>query len=184
MMHPTLTAEEQTDLVLAIRNGDAAAEARLVELFSSAVKVMTRARTRGALDADDVCQDVLIAALNALRRGQLREADRLGAFIAGIARNVINNQLRSRANRPMEPLTSDDVKVGDLREEVARRDRTRMLREALGDVRADDRRILVLSLVHGLKSGEVAERLAMDPEVVRARKSRALRKLIDRLRKT
>jgi RNA polymerase sigma-70 factor (ECF subfamily) len=184
MMFPRLTAEEQTDLVAAIRSGEPAAEGRLVDVFSAAIKAMTRVRTRGKLDVEDVCQDVLIAALTALRRGQLRDAERLGAFVAGIARNVINNQLRSRASRPVEPLTSDDIQIGDLREELARRDHRRMLRDALEDVRPDDRRILVLSLVHGLKSGEVAERLALDPEVVRARKSRALRKLTDRLRKT
>lgn len=183
-MFPRLTADEQTDLVARIRSGDADAEGRLVEMFSAAIKAMTRVRTREKLDGEDVCQDVLIAVLTALRRGQLRDAERLGAFIAGVSRNVINNQLRSRASRRIEPLTGDDIQIGDLREELARRDHRRMLRAALNEVGPVDRRILVLSLVHGLKSGEVAERLALDPQVVRARKSRALRKLIDRLRKT
>src|SRR4051812_4881978 len=114
MMFPRLTAEEQTDLVVAIRSGDAAAEGRLVEVFYAAIQAMTRVRTRGKLDVEDVCQDVLMAVLSALRRGQLRDAERLGAFVAGVSRNVINNQLRSRASRPVEPLTGDDVQVGDL----------------------------------------------------------------------
>jgi len=181
MTFPLLTVDEQADLVARIQRGDADAETRLVELFSPPVRVMARVRTRGSLDAHDVAQEVLMAAITALRRGQLREAERLGAFIAGIARNIINNQLRVHASRPVEQLR-DDAAVADLRDEVARRERTRMLRAALDDLRADDRQILLLTLVDGLKSGEIARRLEMDAEVVRQRKSRAIRKLTERLK--
>jgi RNA polymerase sigma-70 factor (ECF subfamily) len=182
MRFPLLTPDEQTDLVLRVERGDAEAETRLVQLFSAAIRTMTRARTRGTLDGDDVSQDVMIAAITAIRRGQLRESDRLGAFIAGIARNVINNQLRVHGSRPVEPLMSDEAAVSDFREEITRRDRTRMVRAALDDLRVEDKRILVLTLVDGLKSGEIAERLGLDPEVVRTRKSRAIRRLTDRLK--
>ena len=181
MAFPLLTAEEQADLVARIRAGDPAAEARVVELFSTAIRTMARVRTRGAVDQQDVCQDVLVAVITGLRRGQLREVDRLGAFIAGVARNVINNALRARQTRSAEPLDEADVAVADLRDEIARRDRARMLRTALTEVGEADRQILVLTLVHGLKSGEVATRLGLDDQVVRARKSRAIRRLTERL---
>lgn len=182
MGFPLLTAAEQTALVERVRDGDSAAETRIAELFSPAIQVMARARLRGSGDPQDVCQDVLIAVIGALRRGQLRETDRLGPFVAGVARNIINGELRARLARGTEPLTDAIAPVADLREEIARRDRTRLLRAALDEVSASDRQILVLTLVHGLKSGEVADRLALDPQVVRARKSRALRRLTERLR--
>lgn len=181
MTLPLLTAEEQADLVARIRRGDSGAETRFVELFAAPIRAMVRVRTRGSIDHQDASQEILIAVLTAVRRGQLREADRLGAFVAGVARNIINNQLRVRGNRPVEQLASDDVAVGDFREEMSRRERTMMLRSALDEVRPDDRRILVLTLIHGLKSGDIARRLGMDPEVVRARKSRAIRRLTERL---
>lgn len=181
MAFPLLTAEEQAELVARIASGDAAAESRIAELFSAPIQAMARVRSRGAVDPHDVCQEVLLAVITSLRRGQLRDAERLGPFVAGVSRNIINNQLRVQSKRSVEPLQDMDA-VADLRDEMAQRDRARVVRSALEDVRGDDRRILVLSLVHGLKSGEVATRLGMDATVVRARKSRALRRLIERLR--
>ena len=180
MAFPLLSAAEQADLVARIQAGDKAAEARIAELFSQAIRAMARVRSRGAADPHDVCQDVLIAVITALRKGQLRDAERLAAFIAGVARNVISSELRVRRTRTAQPLTEADA-VADLRDEMARRDRTRMLRAALDEVSDADKQVLVLSLVHGLKSGEVASRLGLDDQVVRARKSRALRRLVDRL---
>lgn len=182
MAFPLLTADEQTALVEQVRAGDRAAEARIADLFSAAIRAMARARSRGHVDPQDVCQDVLIAVITGLRRGQLRDVERLGPFVAGVARNVINSELRLRRTRSGEPLTEAAAPVADLRDEIARRDRNRMVRAALEDVSASDRQILVLSLVQGLTSGEVADRLALDPQVVRARKSRALRRLAERLR--
>lgn len=181
MAFPLLSAGEQADLVASVQAGDRDAEARLAALFSPAIRAMARNRSRGAADPNDVCQDVLIAVITALRRGQLRDTERLAAFIAGVARNVISNELRVRRARPAQPLAEADA-VADLRDEMARRDRARMLRAALDEVSDADKEVLVLSLVHGLKSGEVATRLGLDDQVVRARKSRALRRLTERLR--
>ena len=184
MAFPLLTAAQQSALVERVRDGDVAAEARIAELFTPAIRAMARARSRGASDPQDVCQDVLVAVITALRRGQLRDVERLGPFVAGVARNIINAELRSRLRHGTEPLTEAAAPVADLRQEIARRDRTRMLRAALEDVSVSDRQILLLTLVQGLKPGEVADRLALDPQVVRARKSRALRRLTERLRGT
>ena len=79
------------------QEGDENAETRLVELFSRPVRVMVRVRGSRRLDEEDLTQEVLMTAISAIRRGQLRDADRLGAFVAGIARNVINNRLRTAA---------------------------------------------------------------------------------------
>src|SRR5688572_1472649 len=182
MSFPLLTADEQTELVERIQAGDAAAEARLVDLFSPAIRTMTRVRTRNAIDDQDVSQDVLIAAITAIRRRQLRDAELLGGSIAGMALNLINNQLRLHASRPVEPLTRDDAAVADLREEITRRERARALRAALDEMRRDDRQVLILTLVEGLKSGEIANRLGLSPDVVRTRKARAIKRLTERLK--
>ncbi|MDQ3213333.1 MAG: hypothetical protein M3Q85_11715, partial [Acidobacteriota bacterium] len=91
-------AREPVTLADRIRAGDPAAEDELVRSFSQRLFVMALVRTREA--ARDLRQDVLIAALDALRKGQLRERDKLEAFVYGTARNVINNHLRARAQEP------------------------------------------------------------------------------------
>ena len=179
---PLLSAEEQARLVERIRTGDRDAEGRLVEHFARAIRVMARIRAR-ALDDEDLTQEVLIAALSALRRGQLRDTERLPQFVAGIARNVINNRLR-RARGPVhEPIEEHEfpAPVADLTHELARRERAATLRQALESLSADDRRILMLTLVGGLKPGEIAERLGLGEDVVRTRKSRAIKRLKERV---
>ena len=181
MTFPLLTIEEQASLVGRIRNGDEQAETRLVELFSRPVRVMARVRAGRKLEEDDLTQEVLMAAIAAVRRGQLREADRLGAFVAGIARNVINNRLRS-TRAGFEPLDGqEEAAVADLRDEVARRERAALLRRGLEKLTVDDRRILMLTMIDGLRTAEIAERMGVTEEVVRARKSRALKRLKGRL---
>lgn len=177
MAFPLLTAEEQASLVARIRDGREDAEARLVELFSRPVRLMVRVRGR-SLEDEDVTQEVLMTAITAVRRGQLREAERLGAFVAGIARNVINNRLRGARGPAFEPLTGhEDAVVADLRHEMAVRERLEMVRQALGALGAQDRRILQMSLIDGLRASQIAEELGVTEETVRARKSRALRRL-------
>ena len=177
MAFPLLTAEEQASLVARIRDGREDAEARLVELFSRPVRLMVRVRGR-SLEDEDVTQEVLMTAITAVRRGQLREAERLGAFVAGLARNVINNRLRGARGPACEPLTGHENEVvADLRHELAVRDRLEMVRQALGALGAQDRRILQMSLIDGLRASQIAEELGVTEETVRARKSRALRRL-------
>jgi RNA polymerase sigma-70 factor, ECF subfamily len=145
---------------------------------------MARVRARD-LGADDLTHEVLIAAITALRRGQLRDAERLGPFVAGVARNVINNRLRSARGPVHEPIVEHEhaAPVVDLTHELARRERVRTLREAMEGLSAEDRRILMLTLVDGLKPGQIAERLGLGEEVVRTRKSRAIKRLRERVTK-
>src|SRR5271155_1665899 len=78
------------DLVGAIADGDAEAERTFAERFLVPVHSMLLARSRNVELASDLQQEVMIEAICALRRGQLREANKLAAFVSGIARNVLN----------------------------------------------------------------------------------------------
>ena len=182
MAFPRLTADEQASLVGRIRQGDEGAEARLVELFSRSVRVMARVRAGRRLEEEDLTQEVLMTAITALRRGQLRDVARLGAFVAGIARNVINNQLRTSRGNALEPLDGhDDAAVADPRQEVAIRERAAIVRQALGGLSPEDRRLLELTVIEGFTSPQMAKQLGVTEEVIRARKSRALKRLKERL---
>ena len=87
-----------------IREGDAAAETELVEQFSDRVRVFIAMRTGDRELARDLSQEVMIHVLTALRRGQLRDAERVGAFVFGITRNVVNNHFRGVQRERFRPL--------------------------------------------------------------------------------
>jgi RNA polymerase sigma factor (sigma-70 family) len=172
-----LGAAEQASLAEALRNGDPAAETQLAQVFSPKIYLLALARTRDREAARDLVQEVLIAVLRALRNGQLRESEKLAAFIQGTARNLVNNYLRTRGHQPdFVPLPPDSAlaaRSGSSQES----DRIGLVLRALEKLEIIDRKIMLMILVDGLKPGEIAYQLGLTSEVVRQRKSRATKKV-------
>lgn len=176
-----LTAQQQIALAERIRSREPSAEEELVRLFFDRVAFLVLARTRDPEAARDVAQDVMLAVVRALRNGHLREAERLGAFVYGTARNLTNNYLRTRSRLKEDPI-DDAIHLAGTTEPAENRERIALVRQALGVLDETDRKILLLTLVEGLKPGEIAVRLGLTSEVVRARKSRALKKTTERVK--
>ena len=170
------------DLVRRIEQGDRDAEAELARQFYVRVRPLASAHLRKTDVAVDIAQETILAALEALRAGKLREPEKLPAFVLGIARNLINNYRRKQAaspevhenppDRPVEP--GPDL----TRLESERRALVRACIEQLSPL---DRRILLLTLREGLSPREIAPILGLPAEVVRTRKSRAVKVLADEI---
>jgi RNA polymerase sigma factor (sigma-70 family) len=176
-------AGELRNLAERIRQGDTSAETELVREFTQRIFVMGVVRTRDREAARELVQDVLVAVIGALRKGQLQDTDKLAAFVHGTARNLINNRLRSESQRPpMEPLP-EDLAQASLTEQLEDAERVRMVHQALEGLGQEDRKILWMTLVEGRKPGEIAAALGLTSEVVRTRKLRAAKKVADLVRK-
>jgi RNA polymerase sigma factor (sigma-70 family) len=178
-----LTPQQQSVLAERIRCGETSAEEELDRLFRRRVLFLALARTRDPEGARDVTQDVMLAVVLALRDGHLREAERLAAFVYGTARNVISNYLRTRSRLPKEDPIGDELHLPSMPDPIEHTERADLVQRALGALDSNDRKILLLTLVEGLKPGEIAVRLGLTAEVVRTRKSRALKKTIERVKK-
>ena len=173
MIQPEGTIEQR------ILAGDPSAEEDLVNAYSRGVFVIAVARIRDSDAARDLVQEVFIAVLQALRKGQLRESGKLTAFVQGTARNLINNYLRARAHcaeceLDLEAHGSDPV------EELESLERQRLVRRELETLNFTDQQILLLSLVDGHSLTEVAQKLNLSHDAVRARKSRVVRKITEK----
>ena len=177
-----LTELDDETLALRIGSGDREAEATFASRYGERLRVVALARTRDPELAREIAQEALLAALTALRAGQLRDGEKLTAFVHGTLRNIINNSFRSAGRRPpTEPLAPEHaVSVPD--DPVATAERARLVRAALRQLGGADRRIVLMTLVHGLKPGEIARRTGLSDEVVRTRKSRALKRIIGAIR--
>jgi RNA polymerase sigma-70 factor (ECF subfamily) len=166
-------------LVDRIRTGDGKAEEELVRYFSPRVFAMLMARTRDREASQDLLQDVLIAVLRSVRGGALRDAERLVPFVHGTARNLVNNYFRDKVRAPKTEELSDDC-AGVVRQDMLETDeRERMVRQALAQMDETDRRIVLMTMVDGSKPGDIAGRLGLSSEVVRQRKSRAIKKIAE-----
>jgi RNA polymerase sigma factor (sigma-70 family) len=170
-------------LLRRIREGDAAAEEELVARFERRVHLIALARIGDPEAARDLAQESLLGVLTALRAGRLEDEERLVAYLHGTVRNLCNNFLRARRRRPqlvaLPELSGDEDPEAD----CTQAERREIVRRALVGLPASEREVLLLTLVEGLKPREIAARLGLGLEVVRQRKSRALRKVRSRVRR-
>jgi RNA polymerase sigma factor (sigma-70 family) len=87
-----------------------------------------------------------------------------------------NGYLRQRLVRQREQALVDEPAFQP-DDPVEAAERAHLLRRALSGIGETDREILRLTLVEGEKPGAIAARLRMAPDVVRQRKSRAIKQV-------
>lgn len=177
----TLSADEQQVLAERIRLGDRDAERDFVALFATRIRAAVWQRIRDRETARDISQDVLMSAISALRQDRLEHTERLAAFVYGIARNLANNYLRTKARSPQWVELEPGMLVADPRIEVDALERQRLAAQALQDLEPAERQILHMTLSEGLEPADIARTLGLTSEVVRTRKSRALKRLVERI---
>jgi RNA polymerase sigma-70 factor (ECF subfamily) len=171
------------DLVERIQSGDSTAEDAVTRVYNKPIFVMVLARTHDREAALDLTQDVLVAVLEAVRNGQVREPERLAAFVYGIARNLVNNYFRSRTSQPSTDPLSDDLPVAAITDDPGAFEQMDFVRRILERTDPVDRKILLMMLVDGYRADEVAAQLNLSSEVIRQRKCRALKKIMERAKK-
>jgi RNA polymerase sigma-70 factor (ECF subfamily) len=171
------TKEPTVNLVEQILAGNPRAEEQLVSAFQQGVFLIATARTRDREAARDLSQEVMIAVLKAVRGGQLRDPEKLAAFVHGTTRNLVSNYLRRRAERFETDLESCAEPAIDPIQNLEQAERRRMMLRELEALDLIDQLILLLSLVDGYTLAEVAAKLKISHDAVRARRSRALRKI-------
>jgi DNA-directed RNA polymerase specialized sigma24 family protein len=84
----------EADLVRLIMAGNQLAEKELVQRYSRGMSIIIRHRVKNAADVEDLCQERFRAALEKIRRGEVREPEKLSGFICGLARNLAIGHLR------------------------------------------------------------------------------------------
>jgi RNA polymerase sigma-70 factor (ECF subfamily) len=174
-----LSSEAQAGLSERIRTGDPAAEGEFARFFGERVLVMILSRIRDTEAARDLAQEVLLSALQGLRNGQIRQPERLSAYVHGTARNLANNYLRRRGQQPESIPIVSEIEIPQPPFDFENSERRRLVQRAVERLDPTDRRILLMTLVEGAKPGEMAFSLGLTAEAVRTRKSRAVKKVTE-----
>lgn len=101
-------ARAAASLARRIAAGDREAEGELVACFGRGVHYLLRHMTRDPAWADDLYQDTFAVALEKLRAGELRDPEKVAAFLRGTARNLALAGRRKRRRSPISaPLAGD-----------------------------------------------------------------------------
>lgn len=164
-------------LVERARRGDARAFEALVRRYTRPAHAVALAVVKEPADAEDVCQDAFVRALERLE--DCRDASKFGAWFLRIVRNrahSVRRYLGVREAAPLDalPLSSDEP--GPAREA----DRSQLrenLKEALGDLTEVQREVVLLHDLEGWKHREIGEVLDLPEGTVRAHLFHARRAL-------
>jgi RNA polymerase sigma-70 factor (ECF subfamily) len=176
---------DEPALVDAARGGDRDAFNQLVVHYQS-LAYNVAYRILGDPDAAaDATQEAFLSAYRAMARF------RGGSFRSWVLRIVTNacyDQLRAKKRRPTTSLDADPdldweewtVDEGERPEEfVERQSLSQVIQKGLATLPDDQRMVIVLSDIQGLRYGEIAETLGVSLGTVKSRLNRGRRKLRD-----
>ncbi|MGE0152140.1 MAG: RNA polymerase sigma factor [Reyranellaceae bacterium] len=142
-----------------------------------ALRRYARALVGDAAQADDLVQDCLERAVS--RAHQWRQSGSLRGWLFTIMHNINANQRRSAARAPAwDPIERAENSVGRAGDQIDRL----MLQEvvaALGGLSLEQRQVLLLVALEGLRYEEVAQVLGVPIGTVMSRLSRARDRLRD-----
>lgn len=169
---------ELVDLVL---EGRADAFEALVRRHLDAAWAVAIARTGCPEDAQDVCQDAFLAALE--RLPGLRDRTRFPGWLLGIVRNRALNLVRARRVRDALPLETAAAAEGgpSPSREAERAVLKDDLREALDRLTPIQRQVVLLHDVEGWRHMEIADRTGLAEGTVRYHLHQARKALQERL---
>lgn len=150
-------------------------ETRLWREWRQSLLRFVRARVGDDGTAEDLVHDVLLRAHAA--RGDLRDDERLGAWLHRIARNVVIDHYRAR--RPLDPLPEDlaeEHEPADPRRRLAQ-----CLLTAIDRLPDGQREAVRLSEIEGMTQQETAERLGLSLSGAKSRVQRGRARLSELL---
>ena len=171
-----MTGESDARLVARVRRGDRDASAELVGRYLRACRAVALAVTGDEADADDVCQDAFVAAIE--RIDDCRRPERFAAWLMQIVRNRARDHLRAgrRTTVPLDRVTLESGEAGPDAAAARGEMRVRLL-AALRVLPEARREVLLLHDLEGWTHREIAERLGLPPGTVRSHLHHARRRM-------
>ncbi|MES1245743.1 MAG: RNA polymerase sigma factor [Acidobacteriota bacterium] len=136
------------ELVRRIQEGDPAADAELVGRFSEGLSFLLRRWTRDRTIAEDLFQETFRLALEKIRKGEVRDPERLAGFLRSLAKNLSIEHYRRGSRREVreeeleaaaELTTPETGQLGSL----LRQEKAALVRQVLGELGSErDRQVL------------------------------------------
>lgn len=166
-----------TDLVDKIRAGDATAMEDLYHLFSRGVRFYL-CRRLGLQELDDKIHDTFVIVVQAIRRGELREPERLMGYVRTVVRRQVAAHIDQVVHNRRETMELEDgVRLADMRnnpEQTAMVDeKAELMVQVLRTISRRDREILIRFYLQEQSQEQICEEMGLSGTQFRLLKSRA-----------
>ena len=170
---------QDAELVRRIGSGsDREAESELFRRMAPRIRLYGLRHLREEHAAQDLVQQVMVVALEALRAGRLREPEKLASFVLGTCRMTVVNERRgiARKQRLLEQFGTDMLQPAWSTSPQLDRDH---LERCLQALRERERSVVVMSFYAEQSGAEVAGALGASEANVRVIRHRAIHQLRD-----
>lgn len=163
------------DLPPRIAAGDRDAEAELCRRMGPRIRLYGLRHLRSPAAADDLVQQVLVTALEALRAARLRDPEKLAHFVLGTCRRIVFDGRRTsqRQNALLATFAADLIPD---RPAMPTLD-DRQLARCVQSLKERERSVVVMTFYDERPASETARSLGLSEANVRVIRHRALRQL-------
>ncbi len=148
-----------------IRAGDRLAEEELVRRYRRGVLAILRGASGNAAEVDDLHQETFRIALEKIRKGDLREPEKLSGFICALARNLVIEHFRRVSSRRISGLAEEagvSSPEPDPLEDLLCAERAAIVRRVLSEMPSErDRRILLLFYIEEDEKEHICRELGL-----------------------
>ncbi len=164
-------------LVGRIKTGEAGSMEELYQLFSKGIRFYL-CRQLGPQELDDKVHDTFVVVVQAIRRGELREPERLMGFVRTIVRRQVAAHIDRVVHNRREQVDLDSsVRVADPRENPEQsaifRERAELIQRVLGELTERDREILTRFYLKEQDQDQICTEMSLTETQFRLLKSRA-----------
>jgi RNA polymerase sigma-70 factor (ECF subfamily) len=169
----TAVYADWSDLVARIRSGETDGMEELYHLFSRGIRFYL-ANQLGTIELDDRVHDTFVVIVQAIRRGELRDPERLMGFV----RTIVRRQVAAHIDQGVDKrATQSVIPVGLPRENpaevVAFHRRTELIDRVLTTLSGRDREILTRFYLLEQSQDEICSEMGLTESQFRLMKSRA-----------
>ena len=166
---------DEKELVLGAKAGDREAFSSLYTLYKDRLYRYALYRTGNALSAEDAVSVCVLSAYEQI--GKLKKPEAFSAWIFKILYYACGAELKALAQRRK---MADIQELGErLSDDFSSAIEKTELQQALDTLKEDEKSIVLLSVVAGLSSREIAKISELTPSAVRSKLSRSLKKMRD-----
>jgi RNA polymerase sigma-70 factor (ECF subfamily) len=174
-------SKAQTDwklLVARIAAGEDSAMEELYKLFSRGIRYYL-CRQLGPQDLEDKVHDTFLIVVKAIRRGDVREPERLMGFVRTVSRRQVAAYIEAniQGRRDHADLETAGILVADTKrtpeQEVIVRQKSDLVKTALNELSQRDREILVRFYLHEQPQEQICREMELTETQFRLTKSRA-----------
>ena len=174
---PLVANDEWALLVEQVRAGDNHSVAELYKMFAKAVRFFV-CRQLGVQELEDKIHDTFLLVIQAIRRGELRDPERLMAFARTIVRRQVAAHIDRAVHHRQEHLDNEvSWRVPDPRggpeDSAIFRQRLELIRKVLGELGDRDREILTRFYLYEQSQQQICLEMVLTVTQFRLLKSRA-----------